>query len=345
MSTADRGAARPDRTAGEAAQAALAELFRHADGTVDDDPWPLVREVAGSGDRSAVAPVRAALQRYARERNWYGRDLMAHVLAGLSGAAGFPLLLRTYADALRGEDEDDGERLGMALGVAMRVDRAGCRAVILPLLAGEDPELRRAALWALRGVFEPPDLETLRAALADPEPAVRRAALHALPRVDHDPLAYELVVAALRDPDAEARRHAVLLLAWSAPPAVVDHLVPLAADPVPYVRSSVGEALGRRAAGSDRVPVAAAALRGLLADDGPSVRAGAIRGLGLLGGPLDALAARIDDPDWWVRATLAEVLAVALLRWPPARPLLARLADDSNPTVRATATRALHAPA
>lgn len=343
MSPAGQGAARPG--GGELTQAALADLFRHADGTLDDDPWPLVREVAGSGDHSAEAPVRAALRRYARERNWYGRDLMAHVLAGLAGAGGFPLLLRAYADALRGDRDDDGERLGRALGIAMSVDRAGCRAVILPLLAGEDPALRTAALWALRGVFEPPDLETLRAALADPDPAVRRAALHALPRVDHDPLAYELVVAALRDPDAEARRHAVLLLAWSAPPAVVDHLMPLAADPDAYVRSAVGEALGRRAAGSDRVPAAAAALRELLADDAPSVRAAAIRGFGALGGPLDALASRVEDPDWWIRRTLAEVLAVALRRWPPARPLLVRLADDSNPTVRYTATKALSTPA
>ena len=343
MSTADHGAARPGGPAGDVPQGALAALLRCADGTSDDDPWPLVREAVAGGDPSAVAPVRAALRRYTREHNWYGRDLMAHVLAGLAGAGGFPLLLRAYADALRGDRDDDGERLGSALGIAMSVDRAGCRAVVLPALG--KPELRRAALWALGGVYEPADLETLREALADPAPAVRRTALNSLPRVDQDPPAYELVVAALRDPDTWVRHDAVRLLAWSAPPAVVDQLAPLAADPAWTVRSAVGQAIGRRAAGSDRVPAAAAALRVLLADAEPPVRAAAVHGLGLLGGPLDALASQVEDPDWWVREALAEVLAVALRRWPPARPLLARLADDSNPTVRCTATKALSTPA
>jgi hypothetical protein len=59
--------------------------------------------------------VQAALERYVRERNWYGRDLTAHVLAGLSGAEVFSLLLRVFADALRGTDDDDSEQLGQAL--------------------------------------------------------------------------------------------------------------------------------------------------------------------------------------------------------------------------------------
>jgi hypothetical protein len=321
----------------------LTDLFRYADGTLDDDPWPLVRELAASGDRAAAPSVQAALERYARERNWYGRDLMAHVLAGLSGAEVFPLFLRVFADALRGEDDDDGERLGMALSAAMRADRVGCRTVILPMLAADDPDLRRAALWALRDVFESPDMGTLREALGDTDPAIRRTALNSLPRVDENPQAYELVVTALQDPDAWIRHDAVLLLAWSAPPAVVDHLVPLTSDPVWYVRSALGEAIGRRAANSDRVPAAAAALRKLLADSEASVRAGAARGLGLLGVSLDALQSRTDDPDWWVRAAVANVLAANLRRWPPARPLLAQLTDDTNPTVRETATAALRA--
>jgi len=37
----------------------------------------VVRELVRSGDRSAAVSVRAALERQARERNWYGRDLMA----------------------------------------------------------------------------------------------------------------------------------------------------------------------------------------------------------------------------------------------------------------------------
>jgi hypothetical protein len=321
----------------------LADLFRYADGTLDDDPWPLVRELAANADRSAAAPARAALERYARERNWYGRDLMAHVLAGVSGAEVFPLLLRVFAGVLRGEDDDDGELLGMALSAVMRADPAGCRAVILPLLAGDDPNLRRAALWALGDVFEPPDMGTLREALADPDPAIRRTALNSLPSVNNNPQAYELVVTALQDLDAWVRNNAVLLLAWSAPPPVVDHLVSLTSDPSWYVRSALGEAIGRMAANSDRAPAAAGALREMLADSEPAVRAGAVRGLGLLGVSLDALQSRMDDPDWWVRAAVADVLAANLPRCPPARALLAQLTDDANPTVRETAAKALRA--
>ncbi|MGR6321676.1 HEAT repeat domain-containing protein [Micromonospora soli] len=321
----------------------LADLFRYADGTLDGDPWPLVRELAVSGDRSAAASVQAALERHARERNWYGRDLMAHVLAGLSGAEVFPLLLRVFAGALRGEDDEDGERLGRALSAVMRADRAGCRAVILPALAGDDPDLRRAALWALRDVFEPSDMGTLREALADPDPAIRRIAVSSLPSVAEDPQAYELVVATLQDPDDWVRHHAVLLLAWSAPPAVVDHLVPLTSDPSWYVRSALGQAIGRMAANSDRAPAAATALRKLLADSESAVRSHAATGLGLLGESLDALQSTTDDPDWWVRAAVTNALAANLRRWPPARPLLAQLTRDENPTVRETAKKALHA--
>ncbi|PTA42682.1 HEAT repeat domain-containing protein [Micromonospora sp. RP3T] len=320
----------------------LTNLLRIADGTLDDDPWPLLRELAASGDRATAAAARAELERYVRERNRYGRDLMAHLLARLSGADVFPRLLRLLADA-RHDDEadDDGEQLGTALGLATLADPPACRAVVLPLLDDGDPHLRRAALQALGHVFEAADLERLRAAAADPDPEIRRTALGALPAVHLDPRAYALVVTALRDPDAWVRDQAVLLLAWSAPPAVVDHLVELTADPAWPVRTVLGEAIGRRAAHSDRVPVAAAALGVLLDDPESSVRAGAVRGLGLLGVPPDALRSRVDDPDWWVRAAVAGVLAAALPRWPPARPLLARLSEDSNPTVRATAAAAL----
>ena len=322
----------------------LADAFRHADGTLDDDPWPLVRELAAGGDRSSAAPVRAAMERYAAERNWYGRDLMAHILAGLSGADAFPLLLRLYAGALRGDDDDDGETLGHAVSSAMRSDPAGCRATILPLLAGGDPDLRQAAFWALGHVYEPSDMDTLRDALKDPDPVIRRAALSSLPGVSGDPQAYDLVVTALRDRDDWVRSNAVLLLAWSAPPEVIDHLLPMVADPVTHVRSPLGEAIGRRAANSDRAPVASAALRELLSDPEPSVRAGAVRGLGMLGLPLDALRPMTDDPDWWVRAAVADVLAVHVRQWPPARPLLEHLAGDADPTVRWTAQQALDRP-
>lgn len=290
------------------ARVTLAELFQCADGTLDGDSYLLIRELTATGDRSMVAPAREALERYTADRNWYGRDLMAHLLAGLAGTEVFPRLLDLYADAMRRDDGDDWDFLGRALCTAMRADPAGCRAVIVPLVTDHDQPVRRAALWAIGYVFEPSDMAVLREALADPEPWIRFTALGSLPAVYDNPEIYDLLVTTLRDPDQWVQRHAVLLLAWSAPPEVVDHLIPLISEPAFHARSALGEAIGRRAANSDRIPAAAAALRQLLADPEPSVRTGAIRGIGLLGEPLDAVEPFADDPDWRVRSAVADVL-------------------------------------
>jgi len=286
----------------------LAEVFQHADGTLDGDVYQLIRELIATGDRSMIAPARAALERYAAEPNWYGRDLMADLLAGLAGTEVFPRLLDLYVDAMRRDDGDDWEHLGEALCTVMRADPAGCRAVILPLVSDRDQHVRMAALWAIGYVFEPSDMGMLREALADPERWIRFTALGSLPGVYDNPEIYDLLVATLRDPDQWVQREAVLLLAWSAPPEVVDHLIPLISEPAFHARSALGEAIGRRAANSDRIPAAAAALRQLLADSEPSVRTGAIRGIGLLGEPLDAVEPFADDPDWRVRSAVADVL-------------------------------------
>jgi HEAT repeat protein len=124
----------------------------------------------------------------------------------------------------------------------MRADPAGCRATIRPLVTDDDPDLRQAAIWALGHVFVPSDMDTLREALAAPDPVIRRTALGSLPSVDSNPRVDEILTTILRDRDARTRHDAVLLLVWSAPPAVVDHLVSLTADLEWIVRSALGEA-------------------------------------------------------------------------------------------------------
>jgi HEAT repeat protein len=285
----------------------LAEIFQYAEGTLDGDAYLAIRNVAASGDRAAIASVRAALERHTADRNWYGRDLMAHLLARLAGSEAFPLLLDLYADAMRRDDGDDWESLGRALGAIMQADPVGCRAVILPLVNEDDQHVRRAALWAIGYVFEPSDLAMLREALADSDSWIRFTALGSLPTVKDNAEIYHLLVATLRDPDRWVQRTAVLLLAWSAPPKVVDHLIPLISAPDFHARSALGEAIGRMAANSEHAPAAAAALRQLLVDPEPSVRTGAVRGLGLLGGPLDILGSMSGDPDWRVRSAVADV--------------------------------------
>ncbi|WP_436530863.1 HEAT repeat domain-containing protein [Actinoplanes sp. HUAS TT8] len=288
----------------------FADIREAAGGNLDLDYYDLVRELVASGDRSVVGPAREALERDVARRNGLGRDLMALVLAGLDAVESFPLLLDVYTEELRHDGVDDLDTLTRALGTAARAGRDSARATILARVTDPDQPVRRAALRVLEYVFEPSDLGVVRAGLADPDPWVRFAALGSLPTVADNPEVYQIVVAALHDPDGWVQREAVLLLAWSSPPSVVDHLIAMLGEVNFHVhaRSAVGEAIGRMAKGSDRVPAAAAALRELLADTDSTVRAGAVRGIGLLGEPLDALPAVTGDPDQWVADAAAEVL-------------------------------------
>ena len=196
----------------------LAEVFLHVE-TFDGDPWPTVRELATSGDRSLVPHVQAALERYLDEDEWYGRDLMVYILAGLRGTAAFPLLLRAFARPLRFDDRDN---LCAWLADVMDADPPGCRPTILSFIASGHRDLRRAGLWALGYVVEPGDLELLRQAVADSDPAIRQDALGALSSLKHERRAYELVASALHDPDDQTRQAAVLYLRWFTAPAAVE---------------------------------------------------------------------------------------------------------------------------
>ncbi|MFI1989048.1 HEAT repeat domain-containing protein [Actinoplanes sp. NPDC020271] len=284
----------------------FADIREAADGNLDLDYYDLVRELVASGDRSAVEPAREALEEYVAARNGHGRDLMALVVAGLDGAASFPLLLDVHADAIRREGLGDLDTMNQALHQAATADPASARAVILPRLTDSDPIVRRAALQAIGFVPERSDLPLLRAALTDPDRWVRHTAIGSLPAVTDDPEVYQILVAALHDPDGWVQREAVIILGWGGPPTVVDHLVTRLDEPglARQARSAMGGAIGRAAKGSDRTATAAAALRELIADPDPATRANAVRGIRELGEPLDALNAVADDTDWLVRETL-----------------------------------------
>ncbi|GIH01788.1 HEAT repeat domain-containing protein [Plantactinospora mayteni] len=197
----------------------LDEVCHHVD-TLDGDPWPTIKELAASGDYSLVPPVQAALERYLDEHNWYGRDLMVYILAGLRGTAAFPLLLRAFARPLHPDDRDN---LCAWLADIMKTDPAGCRPTALSFVATEHHDLRAAGLWALGYLIQPSDIEVLQQALTDADPQIRRAALGTLTSLKSDIRAYGLVVSALHDPDDETRQAAVLHLRWFANPDAVDH--------------------------------------------------------------------------------------------------------------------------
>lgn len=283
----------------------LDEVFHHID-TLQGNPWPAIEELAGSGDQSLVPQVQAALERYLDEQDWYGRDLMAKVLAGLRGTAAFPLLLRAFARPIRGDDRDN---LCAWLADIMEADPVGCRPTVLSFIAAEHRDLRDAGLWALGYLIQPGDIEVLQQALTDADPRIRQSALGTLTGLKGDVRARDLVLSALHDEDNETRTTAVLSLRWFADPDAIDHLLPLTRDPAMRVRWALAETIGHLPVDPNHRPDVTAALLTLLADPEPRVRAGAVRGLGPLGGPLDALRDRASDADQHVRAAIAAALA------------------------------------
>ncbi|MFG2053245.1 HEAT repeat domain-containing protein [Micromonospora sp. NPDC048930] len=151
---------------------ALEAVVRHAVDLEDDydEIAPTVRALATCGDTSLVPRLREALDRFLDEENFYGRDLIAAVLAGIQGVAALPVLLRASARDL-GDDQDGLQTEVIEL---MHVDPAASRRVVREFATATAPELRRVGLWALGFVVEAQDVEPLAAAATDPDPMVRQ---------------------------------------------------------------------------------------------------------------------------------------------------------------------------
>jgi hypothetical protein len=86
---------------------ALEALVRHAMELEDgyDDIAPTVTALAACGDTALVPRLQEVLDRFLDQGNFYGRDLIAGVLAGIAGVAALPVLLRASARDL-GDDQD-----------------------------------------------------------------------------------------------------------------------------------------------------------------------------------------------------------------------------------------------
>ncbi|MFF5077193.1 HEAT repeat domain-containing protein [Actinoplanes sp. NPDC000266] len=278
----------------------LDEILAH------DDPYPHVLELAASGDRSLIVPVRAALQPLAEAEDWYRAGLMARILVGVEGAAAVPWLLGLLGPALEGFE--DPEPFQLSVGRALHEDPEGCRPAVLAAVASPGPHLRRAGLWALGSIVGPDDLGLMREAMSDPDPSMRREAFSGL---TSDVALREIVVEALHDPDEWIRREAVIRLGWSGSPDAFDLLIPLVADPSRVVRGVLGEAIGRLA-GQTIDPLtherAAEAVRRVLADTVPIARVRLARNLGLLRRSGSLLAALSEDPDPEIRDIARQAL-------------------------------------
>jgi HEAT repeat protein len=342
--------------------AALEAVVRHATELEDDydDIAPTLAALAACGDTGLVPRLHEALDRFLDDENFYGRDLIAGILAGIEGPAALPALLRASARNL-GDDQDG---LGSQIIELLGSDRAAGRRAVLACVTGDSAELRRVGLWALGFVAEPQDVELLLAAATDPDPEVRFEALGALPDPAGDERALRTLVVALRDPVERLRAAAASYLGRTRRAEAVEPLVAIAGDPAPRVRAMVAHALGRlpgdaatpallrlchdpdppvrdhayEALGSIGSRAAVDALLAFAAGADPQPRARAAQALGRV---VDAdprvpqqLSALAQDHDATVRAATVSGLASAATASPRSAPLVAGLADDPDPTVR-----------
>ncbi|MFI7517044.1 HEAT repeat domain-containing protein [Micromonospora echinofusca] len=309
---------------------ALEAVVRHATELEDDydDIAPTLTALAACGDVTLVPRLHEALDRFLDERNFYGRDLIAGILAGVQGLAALPALLRASARDL-GDDQDSltGEIIDL-----LHTNKEAARHTVLGLATGGTTELRRAGLWALGFVVEAQDVELLAAAAADADLRVRSVAIGSIPDTAGDDRAFQVLVSALRDIDEQVRISAVSRLGYTGRADAVASLAALAADPVPRVRSTVAYALGQL-----RKVEATPALLRLRHDPDRHVRENAHEAPGSVGGAaaVDALLLIAADKDPLLRAQAARELAKAVDSDPRIPQQLMTLAQDDEPAVRA----------
>ncbi|MER6758467.1 HEAT repeat domain-containing protein [Micromonospora echinofusca] len=308
----------------------LEAVVRHATELEDDydDIASLLTALTACGDITLVPRLHEALDRFLDEQNFYGRDLIAGILAGIQGVAALPALLRASARDL-GDDQDSltGEIIAL-----LHTNKAAARRTMLDLATGGTPELRRAGLWALGFVVEAQDVGLLAAAAADVDPQVRTVAIGSIPDTAGDDRAFQVLVAALRDLDDQVRISAVSRLGYTGRADAVAPLAALAADPVPRVRSMVAYALGQL-----RKVEATPVLLRLRHDPDWHVRENALEALGSVGGAaaVDALLLIAGDEDPLLRAQAARALGRAVDSDPRIPQQLTALAQDDEPAVRA----------
>lgn len=257
------------------------------------------------------------------------------------------------AQAMRG-DEALREAAAVALG---RVGDAGGASYLEELLADSSPAVRRAAAFALGELDFPPLGEggeagperqaaarALVLAAADADREVGRLAVEALGKLEVAIAAVTPALAALPEPERWARL-LPSLFRFDEPGTVPVAEAALAAVPDPALHRQAAYALARNPR-----PEALPALRRLVADADPRVRAWAGRALGLAGGAADLalLATLLDDADAGpvVQALRAGGLlaaghpvaaAAAAEAW---RSAFDRLLTDPRPQVRLAALEA-----
>jgi hypothetical protein len=135
--------------------ATIAELIICIDDPEDDSTraYQMVDELVASGDQALIPVLAAHLDQFLNEENFYGRDVIADILAGLAGLDALPRLIRASARDL-GDDQDS---LQATITDLIYVASGRARPVIDALLSDPDPAVREAAMWASEFLDERPD--------------------------------------------------------------------------------------------------------------------------------------------------------------------------------------------
>jgi HEAT repeat protein len=307
---------------------ALEAVVRHAALLDDDDIVQALDALTTCADVSLVPRLHQALDRFLDDRNFYGRDLIARVLAGIQGVTALPALLGASARDI-GDDQDS---LQAEIIILLKADPEQARRTVLAFAIGNAPELRRVGLWALGFVAGAQDLDLLAAAASDADPAIRSVAVGSIPGPAGDDRAFGMVADALGDLEEQVRVSAASRLGFTGRRDAVPPLASLATDRAPRVRSMAAWALGHLG----RAEAAGPLLR-LLRDPHDHVREQAVSALGAVGGPVavDALLGLAAEADPLRRAQAARALATAAGTDPRVWPQVMMLACDHEAGVRA----------
>jgi HEAT repeat protein/cyclophilin family peptidyl-prolyl cis-trans isomerase len=247
-----------------------------------------------------------------------------------------------------------------ATWVAMRLERAELRPVLLDALSSDDPRARALAARGLGALKDASAVEPLKGLVGDGDETVALHALRSLGAIG-DGRATAAVAAVLASPSEALRREALRALTLLPPDrSLRPRLVGLVAEPDPWIRAAALPALAHtdRAdftlvlSGMDADPVwwvrgalasalgdlgdetSVGILHAMLRDEDPRVLPAVLEGLRRARGKdsLDTLRRHLEHADLGVRVAAAEGLA-ALGGIGASRPLLAawRRALDDGP--------------
>ncbi|MEU9456244.1 HEAT repeat domain-containing protein [Streptomyces sp. NPDC048277] len=241
-----------------------------ADPDCDVDALHDVEEQLVAAQQAALIPrLEAHLEAAVQAGNWYGRCVLARILATTAGRSCLATLLRAFSRDL-GDDQDD---LTTTLVVFAQEDPVAARSILVPWVETSDKDLRRAAIWLFGYVPpEPADLPLLTQAARDPDERLRSTVVGTLGSHGKNPAAVDLLVSLLADPSTQVRVSALSSLGFLHQPGTLPHVFRLADDSTTRIRAWVAIALGRFHAAEHGDPNIAAVLDRLRADPDPYVR-------------------------------------------------------------------------